>query len=422
METEKEIIELYKSKFLSEKKGTIAVIDKLREDALNDLLRLGFPDKKSEKYKYSFLLPLFENPPVNSTVRYPSQKINIPLLDAYNILLNNGSFNSTNINPYFKAGSIKVAIIEGESIIIEHLFKYAVNEDGFIALNTMFFDDGFWIHIPPKMVLDKPIQLINSNPSGATQRRNLIVIDKDVEVEINLFDFSANDENTFNQNVTEIIVGQGARLSLTMVQNFGNQHHQISHVFIHQLRQSSVNTNIVSLAGPLIRNNIYVILNEQGAEHKHNNLFIADQNSHVDNYTFINHAKPFCNSNQLIKGILKDKATGAFNGKILVSRDAQKTVAFQKNNNLLLDSQAVMNTRPQLEIYADDVKCSHGATVGQLDNEALFYMRSRGIGEQTARALLIRGFANEILESISNEPCKEILMNWVMSKLNGSQS
>jgi Fe-S cluster assembly protein SufD len=173
------------------------------------------------------------------------------------------------------------------------------------------------------------------------------------------------------------------------------------------------------LHGGLVRNNIEIILDGEGAENKTSGLFLTDKTQHVDNYVFVNHNKPGCTSNQLFKGVLDDASTGAFSGRILVSRDAQRTMAYQKNNNLLLTSDAKMNTRPQLEIYADDVKCSHGATIGQLDQEAMFYMRSRGIGKDEARLLLMFAFAHEIIDQIQVQPLKERIDELVNKRLRG---
>jgi len=179
---------------------------------------------------------------------------------------------------------------------------------------------------------------------------------------------------------------------------------------------------LITLHGGLVRNNFHVRLNGEGCENNTTGLFLADKGQHIDNYTYIDHAKPYCTSNQLFKGILDDFATGAFNGKILVRRNAQKTHAYQANNNILLTDDARMNTKPQLEIYADDVKCSHGATVGQLDEDALFYMRARGIGEREARLMLMYAFANEIINQIKVEPLRERINHLVDMRLHGELS
>jgi len=203
------------------------------------------------------------------------------------------------------------------------------------------------------------------------------------------------------------------------MQNENSLSSQITHAFIHQEESSKVTSNTISLHGGLIRNNFFVRLNGTGCESNLYGLFLGDDNQHIANFTLIHHAMPQCTSNQLFKGILDDNATGSFNGKIYVSRDAQKTLAYQKNNNILLSPAARMNTKPHLEIYADDVKCSHGATVGRLDTEAMFYLRSRGIGEKEARQLLMYAFADEIISKISVSILRERIIGLVDKRLRG---
>jgi Fe-S cluster assembly protein SufD len=203
------------------------------------------------------------------------------------------------------------------------------------------------------------------------------------------------------------------------MQNENSASSQITHTFIHQEESSVVTSNTVSLHGGLIRNNFFARLNGTGCESNLYGLFLGDDNQHIANYTFVEHAMPHCTSNQLFKGILDENATGAFNGKILVRKEAQKTLAYQKNNNLLLSPAARMNAKPHLEIYADDVKCSHGATIGQLDSEALFYLRSRGINYKEARQLLMYAFAYEILGKIQIDLLRDRTVELVDKRLRG---
>ena len=206
------------------------------------------------------------------------------------------------------------------------------------------------------------------------------------------------------------------------MQNQHNNTVQVSNSFVYQERDSRVSTNVITLHGGSIRNNLVVSLDGEGCENNSFGLFLADQEQHVDNFTFVNHMKPNCVSNQLYKGILDDKATGAFNGKIHVWKDAQKTIAYQKNNNILLTDDAKMNSKPQLEIYADDVKCSHGATVGQLDQDALFYLRSRGIDEKESRLLLMYAFAHEVVSKITVPALQERTDDLIDKRLRGELS
>jgi Fe-S cluster assembly protein SufD len=222
--------------------------------------------------------------------------------------------------------------------------------------------------------------------------------------------------------VTEVFTNKGANLDVVSMQNQHNESIQFSHIFAKQDRDSVLSTNTVSLHGGVIRNNVNVLLNDEGCENHTYGLALVDRNQHIDMYSFIDHAKPNCTSNELYKALLDDQATGAFNGRILVRRDAQKTQAFQSNNNLLLTTDAKMYTKPQLEIYADDVKCSHGATVGQLDMEAKFYMQARGIGEREAKLLLMFGFAHDVVKSIKIEPLRERIDDLVNRRLRGELS
>jgi Fe-S cluster assembly protein SufD len=254
------------------------------------------------------------------------------------------------------------------------------------------------------------------------QYRNLIVVDEGAQANVLVCDHTLSPKRFLSNVVTEIFVGSNAQLEFVKMQNEHNDSAQLTHTYAHQQADSRLVTNVLSLHGGFIRNNLAVTLAGEGADAQLYGLYLTDRTQHTDNYTFIDHAVPNCTSNELYKGILDDQATGAFNGKIMVRRDAQKTQAYQSNNNLLLTADARMNTKPQLEIYADDVKCSHGATVGQLDNEALFYMRARGIGEREAKLLLMFGFAHDVVKRISIDTLRERIDDMVNKRLRGELS
>ena len=410
----KEIISQYRQRFLEQKKDT-AFIQSIKDKALDEFQRLGFPDKKSEKYKYTLLSPFFENALKNENSEALKNTV-FAGCDYHTIELNNGKMLKTPAISKVIAAGLKETLDNNNPVAASHFSKVAFYEDGLIALNTMFFTDGLFLHIPSAVSLDKPIQIISTSGQGLLQSRNLIVTGENVQAEIILIDQFGGSAGSLSQSITEVVVGKNSNLKITRIQNNAEQHQDISHVFIQQEAGSVVRTTSCTFNGMLVRNNMHVLLNGEGADHVHNNLFITDGTRLADNYIFVHHRKPHCTSNQLIKGILKDKSNGVFNGKILVDIDAQKTSAYQKNSNILLSSDAKMNTRPQLEIYADDVKCSHGATIGQLDSEALFYMRSRGVGEDEARSLLIQGFADEIIRDVPAE-LKEILSGLVSDKM-----
>jgi Fe-S cluster assembly protein SufD len=390
-------------------------IKALKNLALEDFQKLGIPSKKSERYKYTDLHPFFNNK--YGFVLEPDKlnidisqifKCDVPQLDMQEIILINGFYYYKNsVNGFMPdkvwIGSLQKAITEIPGVVTKYMGKAATSDDGVIALNTALFRDGIFVYVPKGVELKGPLQIINvllSQENLFVTQRNLIVLEENSVANVVFCDHTLSPSKFLTNSVTEIFVGENAHLDFTNLQNEHNNAARISNTFIYQQHSSNVNATTLTLNGGMVRNNIKVKLDGEGAENSINGLFLTDKTQHVDNYIFVEHAKPHCHSSQLIKGVLDDSSTGSFNGRILVSKDAQKTVAYQKSSNLLLTSEAKMNTRPQLEIYADDVKCSHGATVGQLDQEALFYMRSRGIGKEEARLLLMYAFAHEIIQNI----------------------
>jgi Fe-S cluster assembly protein SufD len=261
-----------------------------------------------------------------------------------------------------------------------------------------------------------------SDENQMVQYRNLIIAEENAQANIAICDHTLSPSEFLSNVVTEVFTNRGANIDIVCMQNQHNLSTQFTHIFGKQERDSVLSTNTVSLHGGVIRNNIHVLLNDEGCENHTHGLALVDRNQHIDMHSFIDHAMPNCTSNELYKAILDDQATGAFNGRILVRKDAQKTQAFQSNNNLLLTADARMYTKPQLEIYADDVKCSHGATVGQLDMNAKFYMQSRGISEREAKLLLMFGFAHDVIGHIKIEPLRERIDELVNKRLRGELS
>jgi Fe-S cluster assembly protein SufD len=310
-------------------------------------------------------------------------------------------------------------------LVNAHLGKQALVSDSYIALNTAFSRDGFFLYAPKGATMDKPIQIINvllSDEELMIQQRNLYILEPGSNVSIVVCDHSLSAQKFLSNSVTEIEVGENAFLDYSNIQNEHNDSVQLTHTYIHQQANSTVRSMVISLHGGVIRNNLNIKLDGEGCDTHAYGLLLTDTKQHVDNFVFIDHAKPHCTSNQMYKGVLDDESTGAFTGRILVSRDAQKTLAYQKNSSLLLTNDARMNAKPQLEIYADDVKCSHGATIGQLDDEALFYLRSRGIGVDEARLMLMNAFALEILNEIKIEPLKLRMNELIEKRLRGELS
>ncbi|MEF8809434.1 MAG: Fe-S cluster assembly protein SufD [Bacteroidales bacterium] len=420
------------------KDGLPTYINDNREKAIQNFQKNGFPHNKIEKYKYTDLNPAFEK---NYRSYIQPKKIDfnlddifrcdVPELDTHVVLLLNGWFYE-NKTPRKELpngviiSSFREAANNYPDLVKTHYNQYADSEDeGLTALNTAFAQDGVFIYVPEGTVMDKPVQIINllmDEENGLSQHRNLFVIEEGGEAKIIVCDHTLSARNFLTNSVSEIFAGQNAHLQFNRVQNEHNGSTQISNIYLNQERDSNVVSNTITLHGGLVRNNFHMRLNGENCENHTLGLYMADRSQHIDNYVHIDHAYPNSRSNQLFKGILDDIATGAFTGKILVRRDAQKTEAYQANNNILLTDDAKMNSKPQLEIYADDVKCSHGGTSGQLNEDALFYLRSRGIPYKEAQLLLMYAFAHEIIGEINIEPLKERIHELVEKRLRGELS
>jgi len=436
-----ELINEYATLFLQNKEAldhSAPAIKNYRGGALENLNDNGFPGKKDEIYKYTWLSPDFRNHykkyfvPRNITFDIGEIfQCDIPELDTNVILLVNGFYHAkgqllTTLPNGVVFGSFAEAAKKYPEIIEKHYNKYAKNkDDSFVALNTAFAQDGVFIYVPKGVVSDKSFQIVNmllSDEDIMVQHRNLFIFEENSDAKVLVCDHTLSPKSFLTNSVTEVYVGKGATLDLTRIQNEHNSSKQLTHSFIHQEGHSHFNSNNITLHGGLVRNNMQVVLAGEYAEAHLYGLFLLDKMQHTDNYTYIEHLSPNCSSNELYKGILDDMSTGAFNGKIYVHREAQKTNAYQRNNNILLSGDAKINSKPQLEIYADDVKCSHGATVGQLDEEALFYLRSRGIDEKESRLLLMYAFAHEIINNIKETALRERMDGLVDKRLRGELS
>ncbi|MEZ5195301.1 MAG: Fe-S cluster assembly protein SufD [Bacteroidales bacterium] len=305
----------------------------------------------------------------------------------------------------------------------KHYNQYAnAEKNGLNALNTAYAQDGVFIYVPDGVEAYKTIQMVNilnRQDTQFVQNRNLVILGKNSKLTLVHCDDSHNDKPSFTNTITEIFVDEGATIDHYKLQNLNNDTTLINSTFFHQEANSRVSTFAVSLNGGIIRNDMQVKLNGQGADANIYGLYLMDKDQHVDNQVYVDHAVPNCTSNELFKGILDDHASAVFNGHIMVRKDAQNTNAFQTNRNILLTDKAKVNTKPFLEIYADDVKCSHGATVGQLDDEALFYIKSRGISEYNSKLLLMYAFAAEVVNKITINPLKERIDDLIKKRLRG---
>ncbi len=405
-----------------------------RQKAAMAFARLGIPSVKTEDYKYTNLQPWFNSnfKPAFTNNGHDGNiteifKCDVDTIDSHTIFIVNGHYQKGTNGPQLPdgvlVGSFSKLSVENPEIIEEYFGKNTpVDEDGMVALNTMCAIDGAFIYIPKNRVVEKPIQIVNllsSEEDTLVFQRNLIIASEGSQARILFCDHTLTSNRFVVNSVTEGFVNPAANVDFYNIQNQHNGTVQFGGYYFNQEAQSVLSANYFTLNTGTSRNNIYMRLNGSHAENHLSGLFLTDKNQHVDNFTFIHHAVADCQSNELFKGVMDDASTGAFTGRILVAPDAQRTNAYQSNNNLLLTGSAKMNTRPQLEIYADDVKCSHGATVGQLDENALFYMRARGISKDEALILLMYAFAYEVIEKIKVSALKEQIRELVEKRFRG---
>ncbi|MCK5856120.1 MAG: Fe-S cluster assembly protein SufD [Bacteroidales bacterium] len=323
-------------------------------------------------------------------------------------------------------GSIKAAMHQYPELFEKHYGKYVTNEkNGLIALNSAIFSDGYFIYIPDGVDQDRTLQMvniINSKKHEFVNARNLVILGKNARLKLVHCDDSIEFKNSLINSVTEVFIDSGAKLDYYKLQNKDEEAVILTNTFFHQEADSSLMSNTLILNGGLVRNDINVLLNGRGANADVVGLYLVDGKQFVDNHIYIDHAVSNCTSNTTFKGIADDEARSVFNGHVLVRQDAQQTLAFQNNHNIQLTNTSKIDTHPFLEIYADDVKCSHGATVGQLDKEALFYIMQRGICERNAKMLLMLAFVGEIVNKISLPTVQEYSHDLVTRRLKGELS
>jgi len=403
----------------------------IRSEAIKQFELSGFPNKKLENWKYTSLKNLLNNDynilsETNNVLEFKEiRKYLIDDIDSYKIIFVDGKY-SSHLSETTHEGMdiciLSAALTQSKyELIIENYFNKIANKDGITSLNTAFSNEGVFIHIPKNKLVEKPIQIIHfstgSESSLMFQPRNMIVVDENSQVQIIERHQSLSKNKVFTNSVTEIYTDKKAIIDYYKIQNDNLQASLIDNTYVHQERNSIFSMHTFSFGNELIRNNLNISQNDEFIETIIKGVTIIGNKQHVDHNTLIHHNNPNCNSHQDYKGIYDNKSTGVFNGKIIVEKQAQKTNAFQANNNVLLSNKATINAKPQLEIYADDVKCSHGCTVGQLDKNALFYLKSRGIPEKEATALLMYGFANNILESVKIPEIKARINHIIASKL-----
>lgn len=404
----------------------------LRKQAFESFEAQGFPTTKNEEWKYFDVAPILKNnyhlsAAVANQITKDDLKALPFLQDAFLIVFENGKWNTqlSNINNLPVGLDVQNITNASENEIFKTYFSKHIDfsKHEFAALNTAFVTDGAFIYFEPKAVVEKPVYIINiisqKQEAAIAHCRNLIVADKSSQGKVAFITLSQTAATAgFVNVVNELVALENANLEFDFIQNDNAIVNQISNTYIYQKRDSKSTINTITLGGNNVRNNLSIMLDDENIESHLYGMYVANGNQLIDNHTAVHHAKPHCNSTQLYKGLIDDKATGVFNGKIFVYVDAQKTNAFQSNKNILLSNDANMYSKPQLEIYADDVKCSHGATTGQIDEEALFYLRSRGIGIQTAQSLLNFAFASDVLNNISNGLLRDYAIDLLDKKLN----
>lgn len=435
MSSEKQYIDLYNQCKGMINKHAPQVLNDLRDKAFDDFCRLGFPSKKVERYKYTDMQKIFEpnyglnlnrlEIPVNP---YDVFKCDVPNLSTSLYFVVNDSFYDKMLPKCSLAegvivGSLSKVATEHPELVAKYYGKIAnTGEDAVTALNTMLSQDGLMVYVPKNVKVEKAIQVINilrSDVDLMVNRRVLIVMEQGSEAKFLFCDHAADDRNFLATQVIEAFVGENAKLDLYCLEETHYKNTRVSNVYIEQQANSVVNHNVITLHNGITRNRLDLVFKGEGAECFANGCVIGDKSQHIDNNTLIDHQVGHCTSHQLYKYVLGDEAVGAFAGRILVRKDAQKTSSNEINQNLCTTKKARMFTQPMLEIYADDVKCSHGSTVGQLNDAAMFYMRQRGISEKEAKLLLEFAFVNEVVDQIQLEPLKERLRYLVEKRFRG---
>ena len=404
----------------------------IRKEAIAKFTEIGFPTTHDEEWKYTDVSPIsrMEFKPIleQKTTGLTQEDIERLSFGIPNVLvLVNGRFSKelsklSGLPKNIRAGSLADALRSGGAMLEQHLTRHArYDENAFIALNTAFLIDGAFIHIPEKMILSEPIHLLFISTENAepfvSHPRNLIIAEKSCQATILESYVSVGGSTYFTNTVSEIVVSENAVLEHDKFQMESEQAFHVATINAHQDRNSTYTQHVITMGGLLTRNNITSVLDGEGIESTLNGLYLGTADQHIDNHTVIDHAKPHCNSHELYKGILSGKSRGVFNGKIFVRKDAQKTDAKQTNKNLVLSDEASIDSKPQLEIFANDVKCTHGATIGQLDDEAIFYLRSRGVDFAKARDILIFAFASDVVDRLKIEPLRDHLHKLIHDRL-----
>jgi Fe-S cluster assembly protein SufD len=404
----------------------------IRQKAFEALNKMGIPTTRHEEWKYTRIGSFF-----NKEYQYTEGQSALSAADLASLRL--PGYEQANELIYINGRySPELSVIRSKGLTVQPLQEAAKNEykdivlkhlghssnylrDGINALSTAFVQDGVFLHVKKGQIIEHPIYLYNITDARQAnvlaQPRTLVYVGENAQVKFVETFNTLGTQESFTNRVIEIVVEKDAITEYYKIQTDASHASQVATTHIQQIGKSYTHTVTVSLNAGLVRNNLNIVLDEERCEAHLYGIYLQQGQSHIDNHTVVDHAKPNCESNELYKGMLDDQSTGVFNGKIFVKQDAQKTNAYQSNKNILLSEGASVNTKPQLEIFADDVKCSHGCTIGQLDEESLFYLRSRGVSENIARSLLLHGFAVDILEQIKIAPIREYVDKLISERL-----
>lgn len=400
-----------------------------------DIISIDFPHKTEEEWRHTSINKILQHRfGLGKTVSLDKKTVDlftIPGLDAHRLVFINGYYNPELSDEIEKDGKLLVKSSANVKKEFPEIFnKYykstdLSSENFFTSLNTAYATNGSFIFLPDNAVLEKPVHIINfsdgQDSKTISQYRNIFYAGKNSKAQIVNSFHSLTVNYTLTNVATEIIVDENAFLNFNIFQGEGDDAFQMNHTKVFQHRNSNFSSHTITLCGAIVRNDIHIKHLDEGCETNLNGLYLPDREQHFDNHVFVHHAKPHGTSNQIYKGIIDNKASAVFLGKVLVDKGAQKTLAAQSNRNVLLTKYAKVNSKPQLEIYADDVACSHGSTTGQIDKEALFYLQSRGIDKRNAETLLLSAFLSDVIENIQVEPLKILVKLLIDKRLKGEK-
>lgn len=407
-------------------------VKSLREDGIAEFSELGFPTTRDEDWRFTNVTPIaraafeiskngYSEPSADDLAGFMFEGKTAGTLVFVNGNYAPGLSNIENLPEDVIISNLARALADHEEIVREHLAKYAdIKGQAFTALNNAFFEDGGFVYIPSGTVLDAPVHLLYVSTPTETPRitnpRNLIVSGDNAKADV-VEQYVSLEQSVYLSNVvTEIVVGENSTLGHYLIECESKKSFNISTLRVQQARNSNIHSHSVLLGGAIVRNNVHPVLAGEGCDSLISGLFMPGGRQHMDNYMKVEHASPHSDSRQFYNGILDGHSRGVFHGRIVVHEDAQKTDAKQTNRNLLLSDHAQIDTKPQLEIYADDVKCTHGATIGQIEEDAIFYLQSRGISKEAAQDIILNAFTNETLDSITLEPvkdyCSALVADW----------